>query len=269
MGTQIGMFKSEVLPPGLHVVPNAREALIADGWTEPAACQSPAIEALYDSQMTEHSADFPYPRKPKTASIRARSSEYYGVPYWEGVGKTPRIPEPGKMQALHWCKSALAASIHRSGKDDAFKSWTGAVEGAWWALALDDALEQHFHRIYKEARDASENGLVVKGMRWLRNRHAHDILLTASGGPKKPFFNPPGGGMFYISPSNRWMKSDEIIGERTDRSAALRSEYDEYVAGLPLNMSLEMALTWFDTVFEASNFPERPIPEDPTILGHG
>ena len=32
MGTQIGMFKSETLPPGLHVAPNAREALIADGW---------------------------------------------------------------------------------------------------------------------------------------------------------------------------------------------------------------------------------------------
>ena len=35
MGTQIGMFKSETLPPGLHVAPNAREALIAGGWTEP------------------------------------------------------------------------------------------------------------------------------------------------------------------------------------------------------------------------------------------
>ena len=35
MGTQIGMFKSETLPPGLHIPPNAREALIADGWTEP------------------------------------------------------------------------------------------------------------------------------------------------------------------------------------------------------------------------------------------
>lgn len=35
MGTQIGMFKSETLPPGLHVAPNARAALIANGWTEP------------------------------------------------------------------------------------------------------------------------------------------------------------------------------------------------------------------------------------------
>ena len=35
MGTQIGMFKSETLPPGLHIPANAREALIADGWTEP------------------------------------------------------------------------------------------------------------------------------------------------------------------------------------------------------------------------------------------
>lgn len=35
MGTQIGMFKSETLPPGLHVAPNAREALIADGWAPP------------------------------------------------------------------------------------------------------------------------------------------------------------------------------------------------------------------------------------------
>lgn len=41
MGTQIGMFKSETLPPGLHIPPNAREALIADGWTEPEAETKP------------------------------------------------------------------------------------------------------------------------------------------------------------------------------------------------------------------------------------
>lgn len=220
--------------------------------------------------MTEQS-DIPRTqRRPApTASIRTRNTDHQATPYWEGIKKAPQIPDPAQLQAMHWSKSALAASIHRAAQDDAFESWTGAVEGAWWALALDDALENHLNRIYKEARDADPNGLIVRGMRWLRNRHAHDILLTASGGAKKPFLVPPGGiGMFYISPSNRWLKSDDIIGNRPDRSASLKPDYDEHVAGLPLYMSLQMALSWFDTVFTASKFPPAPTPDDSTILGN-
>lgn len=153
---------------------------------------------------------------------------------------------------------------------DAFESWTGAVEGVWWALALDDALENHFYRIYQEARDVDPNGQIVQGLRWLRNRHAHDILLTASGGAKKDFLVPPGEeGIFYISPSNCWMTSEEIIGTRPDKSAEIRPVYDRYVAGYPLHMSLEAALAWFNAVFEATRFPAAQIPDDPTILGEG
>ena len=35
MGLQIGLFESGCLPPGLHIPPNVRAALIANGWTAP------------------------------------------------------------------------------------------------------------------------------------------------------------------------------------------------------------------------------------------
>lgn len=261
MGALVTVMVSPRLADGCDVAMDAAAALIADGWTAPAAkLQSTPDAGLYDSQMDTGT----HP----SAFIRAQSNGYYGEPHWEGLRKAPRIPSTGPLQAMHWSKRALAACIHRAAQDDAFESWTGAVEGAWWALALDDALENHLNRIYKEARDADADGRVVKGMRWLRNRHAHDILLTASGGAKKPFFVPPGGkGIFYISPSNRWMKSEDIIGNRPDRSASIRPDYDQHVAGMPLDMSLSHALRWFDTVFAASKFPDAPIPKDPTVLG--
>lgn len=218
--------------------------------------------------MTEHPEAPRKQRRPApTASIRARSMDHQAAPYWEGIKKAPRIPDADQLQALHWSKSALAACISRAGHRDAFDSWSGAVEGVWWALALDDALDKHLNRIYTEARDADPDGCVVKGMCWLRNRHAHDILVTAAGGAKKDFLVPPGGdGVFSVSPSNRWMGAEDIIGTRHDQQPGKRHAYDEYVAGLPLNMSLERALAWFNTLFEASKFPPLLVPEDSTVL---
>lgn len=207
-------------------------------------------------------------RPPPTARIRTRSSDHQAEPFWEGIRKPPRIPDADQLQAMHWSKSALAACISRSARDDAFESWTGAVEGVWWALALDEALEGHFYRIYQEARAADPGGRMVQGMRWLRNRHAHDILVTAAGGAKRPFLSSAGEeGFIYISPSNRWMPSKDIIGQRRDEQPGARPDYDEHVAGWSLHTSLELALKWFDNVFEASQFPHRSIPNDPTVLG--
>ncbi|WP_151724019.1 hypothetical protein [Arthrobacter luteolus] len=219
--------------------------------------------------MTEHSETPRQQRRPApTASIRARSMDHQAAPYWEGIKKAPRIPDPDQLQAMHWSKSALAACISRAGHRDAFDSWTGAVEGVWWAIALDDALKKHLNRIYTEARDADPDGCIVNGMSWLRNRHAHEILVTAAGGAKRDFLVPPGGdGVIYISPSNRWMEAAEIIGTRYDQQPDKRPAYEAFVEGLPLDMSLVKALAWFNTVFEASKFPDPIVPEDPTVLG--
>lgn len=140
---------------------------------------------------------------------------------WEGVRKVfvPNPPSPEVLRAMHWSPRAISTAWERcaGNQGDAHVTWTAAVEGVWWALALDEELREQMPVIYPEARSKDPYGQTVSGFRWLRNRHAHEIVVTGQGGPKKSFYGKSGDGyMFYISPSNRWKRRTDIApGART------------------------------------------------------
>lgn len=189
---------------------------------------------------------------------------------WEGVVSEPTEPSPAELRALLWSRRALGNAWGRCGnsRGDALTAWTAAVEGVWWALALDEQLSETPGKQYEEARKQDDHGKIVGGMRWLRNRHAHEIFVTGAGGAKKPAFGNP-GSVIVISPSNRWMTSAQINPKRERKGPAaveLRQEYDEHVAEQGLEQSLYAASIWFDRVFSACGFPDFMPPEDPTIL---
>lgn len=179
----------------------------------------------------------------------------------------PPMPSEEQMRAWTWSKRAIGEAWARCGNnhDDAFKTWTAAVEGVWWILALDEELYEHLGQPYAAAKRSDPYGRVVRGMKWLRNRHAHEIMITGQGGAKKPFFGTP-GGIVHISPANRWKKSEAINAQRDKSYEHFRNRYDEDVAGLPLDMSLYHAGIWFDRVFSACGFPDPQHATDPTIL---
>jgi hypothetical protein len=190
---------------------------------------------------------------------------------WEGVRNVykPSVPGPDVLRALHWSRHALGEAYGRcaSNQNDAQKTWTAAVEGVWWALALDEELKEQMPVIYPEARAQDPYGQTVSGFRWLRNRHAHEILVTGQGGPKKEFFAKPGDDyMFYISPSNRWKRRDDIAPRREKIDETAQERYDSYVAGWPLDMTLSRACTWFDRVFSACDYPPVDEMVDKTVL---
>lgn len=70
----------------------------------------------------------------------------------------------------------------------------------------------------------------------------------------------------YISPSNRWLPSDNLKPRDTDSDLPLRAIYDEVVAGLPLFMATERAAIWHDHVISACGLPPYVEPDDLTVL---
>jgi len=139
------------------------------------------------------------------------------VAQWDPPLAVPKA-DPAKLRAMWWGVRAIgeARSRYHSCRDDAFASWIAAVEGVWWAMSLDDELDAVLGTtVYRGARDADEYGRTVAGMRWVRNRLLHEIVIAGAGGPKRPFFVPPGErGVFSLSPANRWLPSSDVLAQR-------------------------------------------------------
>lgn len=190
---------------------------------------------------------------------------------WPDDLARPELPNDDKLRALRWARSALSEARSRCSRNnsDAFIAWTAAVEGVWWALALDESLALLIgKKDYAELRDSDRHGRVVAGFRWIRNRHAHELYVTGAGGPKRPFYSQPGDNyVFYISPVNRWKKAEEIRADHDgDKTGDRKRAYDDHVAGMSLDMSLEWSMIWFNRVFDAWGVPESVPVDDPTIL---
>ena len=179
-------------------------------------------------------------------------------------------PESGRLRAMHWAYRAITAAAARgeANRDDAFATWTAAVEAVWWVAALDDLLDTVVgKKEYRPARDADDCGRVVLGLRWLRHLHIHEVAITGAGGPKKPLLPPLGQNyVLYISPSNRWLPSDRLKPRADDPNLALRAVYDEVVAGLSFSMATTRAVIWHDRVMSACGFPPYAEPDDTTVL---
>lgn len=163
-------------------------------------------------------------------------------------------PDASTLRGVLWCRSGLIGAYHRAltAGSVAFDHWSAAVEAVWWAVALDDVLFSLHDERYRTARAAHADGETVIGLRWLRHQHAHRIVVTGSGGPKRDFFGPNGGPPFYISPNNRWKQRTDIPvhGRKPDQVA--EEAYDAYVSGYPLESPIAESIKWFDTVLTAA-----------------
>ena len=178
---------------------------------------------------------------------------------------------PDLVKALFWSRRAATEARRRmaAAAQDGFAFWSAAVEATWWVAALDESFGDKggftYTPGYAEVRDRDSAGRTVRAMRWLRNRHAHEITVTGRGGPKPDFYGGPADSyVFFISPANRWKRSSEIKHGRLGNKE--RGFYDEVLGGQPIEQTLGTALKWFDRVFEASGYTEPAWPEDPSVL---
>ncbi|PPF14227.1 hypothetical protein [Rathayibacter sp. AY1A7] len=186
-------------------------------------------------------------------------------------GWVAEVSEDGAL-ALWWSLRASSEGLDRSHQaDEGFAVWTAAVESLWWLMALEDGLRELCTPArWAQVLASSPQGDVLKGLRWLRHRHAHEVMVTASGGPTRDFFGrdrkPEEDYVFYISPSPRW-KVLEDIHAPNDRQPKLRPYYAKHVGGRYVDAPIRECITWFGTVLDASGVAQPEKPEDPTVFG--
>lgn len=127
---------------------------------------------------------------------------------------------------------------------DLSAAYVSGVEGVWWVCALDEEMGGNARQAngYKNARDADPSGLVVLGLRWLRNRHSHELPLSAAF-DDTPFFGS-GRGIIALSKGFYWRPSDEIDPQRIHMDR--RATYDAHVAGGNAGKTLARALRWLE-----------------------
>lgn len=190
---------------------------------------------------------------------------------WTG---DPIPPIPAEvLRGIHWSYNNMFAAFrrHESSRKDAAGAWAAAVESVWWALTIDESLERAIGKNpYRASRNADRYGQVVDGLRWLRNRHAHEVVVTMSGPPARNFLDPPPGGIVYITRSLRWKPSEGIhaVDPRAKDAPGrtLQESYDLHVANRSVAATTDAAANWFRLVFTAFNI-EPPAPAaDPSEL---
>ncbi|MGB4779779.1 hypothetical protein [Microbacterium sp.] len=197
-----------------------------------------------------------------------RPETWDGRPSWDDGWQMD--PDAETLRGVLWCRHGLIEAHNRAvrARSIAFDHWSAAVEAVWWAVALDDVLHSLHDGRYSDARAAHRDGETVVGLRWLRHQHAHRIVVTGHGGPKRDFFGPNGGPPFYISPSNRWMERANIPSNGRRPDHVTEAAYDARVARHPLESPIEESIKWFDAILTAAGID--PIQEiagdDPTVL---
>ncbi|PYI37089.1 hypothetical protein CVS30_17130 [Arthrobacter psychrolactophilus] len=74
-----------------------------------------------------------------------------------------------------------------------------ATEALHWLCAIDEQLEKG-STDYKSRRNHDTDGSVLLGLRHVRDRAMHQVVICTAEDVRS-FFNPPPGGLFYIASS--------------------------------------------------------------------
>lgn len=127
---------------------------------------------------------------------------------------------------------------------DPARAYSSAVEAVWWVCACDEQLSGDNRRSpYAVKRDADDDGRVVEGLRWVRDRHTHQLPVT-SGLVLRDF---RGEGPRYVSSAMPVWSTTESV--RTDeghdaRKPHLRKAYADHVADRDTLAVLRQAQRW-------------------------
>lgn len=130
------------------------------------------------------------------------------------------------------------------------------AEACWWLASLDEDLQNTFRESYTSARETDPGGALLKGIRWARHRHTHDLIAT-TGGDVRPFFYDEPEALLYISDPYRW-RSVESMNLQGKSATAMPDQRERYIGaleGTPVLPSLEAALQWLTQSVETFSQP--------------
>lgn len=115
-------------------------------------------------------------------------------------------PAPTDPEALRSALEALAPTLERHEQARQARDWlriyASAAEAVWWLCAVDEHLGGNRKQPtpYARARDADPDGQCIDGLRWVRDRHTHQLPIT-TGGDTRNMFDTRGRGVIYIASS--------------------------------------------------------------------
>ena len=153
---------------------------------------------------------------------------------------------PGRFLALAGLRQAVDDTLNGHG----YRHVTAGT-GAFWACVLDEQIRKTSGGPYVGIRDADSRGIVVHGLRLVRNGIAHGAhFMTDDGGFTFPITFP------LIIPGPAWRPLDEILAAWTpmvtkDHDKQL-SAYRERMAGRGPHEPLEEALDFFERLAAAN-----------------
>jgi hypothetical protein len=160
--------------------------------------------------------------------------------------------------ALRWALNALNRLAEESKRfttdeeADDEGAFVNAVQAAWWVASIDEQLQRQHRTRYPRRRRKDPDGLIVAGIRWIRDRHTHQVPIT-TGRDETPFF--PGPPFYLVAGSPQWLPSSAVAApDLSDLTPGqkrtytlLTKLYDEHVAGKTVVDTLRAALRWFDS----------------------
>lgn len=127
------------------------------------------------------------------------------------------------------------------------------AEALWWIVSLDDGFEKlasegtgwTTKEAYREARNNDTSGRVLVGLRYARDRCGHQLAMASlEDGLRPPFRFPNTPGTFF-----RWRPSGQLPqpaeSTRHEQADRIRSKYDLWLAGRPVEMTVNAAAEWF------------------------
>jgi|GEM_PF-6299250 len=125
--------------------------------------------------------------------------------------------------------------------DDGFNVLQDACHAILWACALDEALARVYGAPYEAFRTGHEAARVIDGVRYARNRVAHQfqVVLEVTSGASFPAELPI---VFF---EYRWRPSADLPEPDRAGQDGRRASYDAMVAGVPAYRTLRVLEAFF------------------------
>lgn len=126
-------------------------------------------------------------------------------------------------------------------------SAVAATEAVNWVCALDEQLRKEDGG-YVVRRDGDEEGQVIPGLRYARDRSMHQVVICTSEDARS-FYRPRRGVVYIASSFPIWAPTDSLPDSENKDTYDLKGSYENYVAEQRAHKPL----------FEALNFMTREL----------
>lgn len=117
-----------------------------------------------------------------------------------------------------------------------------ATEAVNWVCALDEQLRKEDIG-YKVRRGGDDEGRVVPGLRYARDRSMHQVVISTAQDTRS-FYKPRRGVLYIASSFPIWAPTDTLPESENNDKYGLKASYENHVAEQVASKPLFMALNF-------------------------